>query len=142
MVSVLAAACFSAASAENEIEFLEMGELFVLLDGDGDPEFWHEKKTIKLIDSFERPVNFGQDRRPIYRQYFVFEITSGQQKGQFILLSSRIKASIDVQLAKQRIASVVVELYPNYDGHLSLDTENMISSAMTVMVPREMKGNS
>ncbi|MNQ89982.1 hypothetical protein D3C85_1053070 [compost metagenome] len=85
----------------------DSNEVYVLEDGDGDPEFMHE--THEVVERHEDWFD-GFARGQIGK---LFQILGPKHQGQYVVLTPRRMLSIEQQMADSGYASVVVNLVLN-----------------------------
>ncbi len=91
------------------------GDLFVLARGDGDKDFFSQERILRKVSEpwFKGTVRRGEG--------ILFKIEDrGKYFGRFVILTTRVLASLDEQIEKLGFASVVVHLVsnptPSFDG--------------------------
>lgn len=98
----------------------EVGQLFCIAGGDGDPKFFSEPKILKLVDA---PWFRG---RVLRGEGLLFQIEGGVHAGDYVVVTSRTLAPIEAHIAKYGWASVVVHKITNpttsFDGN-EMDAE-------------------
>ena len=117
-------------------EVQSMSELslhrYVLEDGDGDPDWLHERHIVEHIsrDGFRGLVGEW------YGEALLFRVIGPNHKGEIIALTPRTVGEISEQLSKNEIASVIVHRFQCGEKALR-DGEACNSSAIGMSVLRK-----
>lgn len=110
------------------MSFWETTDIYILEDGDGDPEFMHVRHEVRFADEpwFTDSV-YGQPAS-------LFVVLGPQHQGRYVALTSRWTESIEEQLLEFGIASVAVNLVENATSTFGQDqTRDLRGVGMTVL---------
>ena len=103
IVSLAVASCAQVGSPNH----VAIGQSFILENGDGDPEWLHQRHRVEYVD---RDWFSGEvEGRP--GGVLLFRVTGWPHRGEFVALSSRWRSSIEEQMQENGAASVVVHRF-------------------------------